>query len=71
MVEKDWLVRETPGNIGKIKDTLYPLVPSAEMGSSKTVVSRSINGLYDDVNEVTILILTGSLSLASIGSPPK
>lgn len=70
MVEKDWLVRETPGNIGKIKDTLFPLVPSAEMGSSKTVVSRSINELYD-VNEVTILILTGLLSPASIGSLSK
>ena len=71
MVERDWLVRETPGNVGKIKDTLFPLVLSAEIGSSKTAVSRSISELYDDVNEVTILISTGSLSLVSVGPLPK
>jgi len=71
MVEKDWLVRETPGNIGKIKDTLFPLVLSAEIGSSKTAVSRSISELYDDVNEVTILISTASLSFVSVGPLPK
>jgi hypothetical protein len=71
-VEKDWLDGElpssaslfcfslffSPGNIEEIKDTLFPLVLSAEIGSSKTIVSRSARELYDDVNEVTILILT-------------
>jgi len=82
-VEKDWLDGElpssaslfcfsvflSPGNIGEIKDTLFPLVLSAEIGSSKTIVSRSVRELYDDVNEVTILILTSSLS--PVGSLPK
>lgn len=56
MVEKDCLVRETLGNIGEIKDTLFPLVLPAEIGSPKTIVSRYPRILFDrvdDVNEIT------------------
>lgn len=66
MVEKDCLVRETLGSIGEIKDTLFPLVLSAEIGSLKMIVSRSTREFYDDVNEITILILTISSFLVSI-----
>lgn len=70
MVEKDWSVRETPGNVGEIKDTLFPLVLSAEIRSTKTIVSRCPRELYDDINEVS-MILTSSLSAVSIGPLPK